>query len=145
MSIAPSRLVSIHVVVGCSSPHPREIAANYVHIALAARPCLHNADVFLCLSALAGTRDLLRRYDFRSRLSEGLLAGRNRRRRRLTRGQDLNRGAGFEWLGQSVKISADGELTGRPERVLGEIDQAQESYADDRTEREYWHRYSGLI
>ena len=41
--------------------------------------------------------------------------------------------AGLEWLGQSVKIGADGELTGRPEYIFGKIDQAQESYADDRT------------
>jgi hypothetical protein len=77
-------------------------------------------------------------------LARGLLTGRSLRRWRLTRGQDLNRVAGFEWLGQSVKIGADGKLTGRPKYFFREIDQAQESHADYCTEREDRHGYSRL-
>ena len=93
------------------SPHPREIAANHQRMALAARPCPHNFHRFLCLPALAGERDLLRWHDLGC-LGEGLLTGRSLRCRRLTHGQNLNRVADLEWPGQSVKIRADGELTG---------------------------------
>ena len=111
-----------------------EIAANHVRVALAARPCPHNFLGFLCLPALAGERDLLRWHDLKRCLGEGLFTVRSLRCRRLTHGQDLNRVANLEWLGQSVKTGDDGELTWRPEHIFGETDQAQESRTDDRTE-----------